>query len=55
MSVEIATKEDLRNFKIEILEQIKALIAKPRSSQSEIPSGTTNVRRFTGYLTKSPY
>lgn len=37
MSVEIATKQDLQNFKTEILEQIKVLIAEPKSVQSETP------------------
>lgn len=37
MSEEIATKEDLQNFKTEILEQIKVLIAVPKSGQSETP------------------
>ena len=37
MNVEIATKQDLQNFKIEILEQIQKLIAEPKSAQSETP------------------
>lgn len=36
MSVEIATKQDLQNFKIEILEQIQKLILEP-GSQTETP------------------
>lgn len=31
MSLEIATKQDLQNFKTEILEQIQKLILEPRS------------------------
>ncbi|MGE0568797.1 MAG: helix-turn-helix domain-containing protein [Bacteroidia bacterium] len=37
MSVEIATKEDLQNFKAEILEQLQKLIANPKPSQEDNP------------------
>lgn len=37
MGVEIATKEDLQNFKAEILEQLQKLIANPKPSQVDNP------------------